>query len=236
MTFRNLVPKSVKIGWQLLKRFGKYRLLRRDIRFARSVTGPELPVRLAQAQPVREGPGYQNKLANLRLAGKRVGEVLVRSGETFSFWRTVGPATKARGFLPGRNLVGGVLREGYGGGLCQLAGLLYHLSLLAGLEIVERHNHSVDIYREADRFTPLGSDATVVYGYRDLMVRNDTAGDLRFWVAVADNEIRATLRSVSPLTARDVTFKRVRESDGEREVLTLDGNGEVLCRSVYGLP
>jgi hypothetical protein len=53
---------------------------------------------------------------------------------------------------------------------------------------------------------------------------------------VADNEIRATLRSVSPLTARDVTFKRVRESDGEREVLTLDGNGEVLCRSVYGLP
>jgi vancomycin resistance protein VanW len=47
--------------------------------------------------------------------------------------------TSARGFLPGRSLLAGELRPDYGGGLCQLSGLIYNVSLMAGLEVLERH-------------------------------------------------------------------------------------------------
>jgi len=56
----------------------------------------------------------------------------------------------------------------YGGGLCQLSGIIYHAVLEAGLEILERHPHSLDIYTATTRYTPLGSDAAVVYGHKDL--------------------------------------------------------------------
>jgi hypothetical protein len=87
-----------------------------------------------------------------------------------SFWHVVGRPSVARGFLPGRSLLAGELRPDYGGGLCQLSGLIYYASLMAGLTIVERHPHSRDIYDEQMRYAPLGADATVAYGFKDLRV------------------------------------------------------------------
>jgi hypothetical protein len=51
---------------------------------------------------------------------------------------------------------------------------VYHIGIIAGLDIIERYNHSVDIYTDDTRFAPLGTDATVVYGYKDLRIRNNT--------------------------------------------------------------
>lgn len=69
----------------------------------------------------------------------------------------------------GRNLVAGKIQGNYGGGLCQVSGLLYYIALATGLEILERHAHSIDIYAEEDRFAPLGADDTVVFGYKNFM-------------------------------------------------------------------
>ena len=80
-----------------------------------------------------------------------------------------------------------------GGGLCQLSSLLYHLSLLAGLEILERHAHSVDIYQEEERFTPLGADATVSFPYRDLRIRNTFNCPIRFTIDLEEESIRGHL-------------------------------------------
>ncbi|MCX8211794.1 MAG: VanW family protein [Lewinella sp.] len=234
MNSRQITPRWLKIGRQLLKRFLKYQVGRPDIRFAVAVPTHPVPFRVSVTQAVRRSYLYENKISNLRLAGVRVGRFVVQPGETFSFWRAVGPPTARRGFLPGRNLIGGELKEDYGGGLCQMSGLLYHLSLMAGLEIVERHNHSTDIYQDHERFTPLGADATVVYGYRDLMVRNTLDDAVYFSVTVEDDQVIGMLHCAGEITVRELEFRLVWEDGQAKEVLTVDGAGEVLCRSVYG--
>ena len=62
----------------------------------------------------------ENKAANLALAAPRVGGVLIRPGETFSFWRLVGNATARRGFREGLTISDGAPRSGVGGGMCQM--------------------------------------------------------------------------------------------------------------------
>ena len=233
MNLRQITPRPLKIGWQLLKRFVKYRIARPDVRFAKADLVLDELAQVSVIQPVRRSYLYENKLSNLRLAGERIGRVVIRPGETFSYWRCVGPPTASRGFLPGRNLIGGELKEDFGGGLCQLSGLLYHLSLLAGLEIVERHNHSTDIYEEHERFTPLGADATVVYGYRDLMVKNTTSVPVRFSVRVEEDRVVGMLHGRERMIARELEFRTLSAEGNLKEVVTLDGKGTVLGRSVY---
>ena len=53
-----------------------------------------------------------------------------------------------------------------------MSGLIYYVSLMAGLEVLERHPHSRDIYDDQTRYAPLGADATVAYGFKDLRVLN----------------------------------------------------------------
>jgi len=86
-----------------------------------------------------------------------VNNLLVPPEAIFSFWHVVDRPTGARGFVPGRSLLGGELRPDYGGGLCQLSGIIYYSSLIAGLDILERHPHSRDIYDDQTRYTPLGA-------------------------------------------------------------------------------
>ena len=60
------------------------------------------------------------KIHNITLALKGVNNLPVAPGAIFSFWHVVGRPTSARGFMPGRSLLGGQLRPDYGGGLCLL--------------------------------------------------------------------------------------------------------------------
>ena len=86
---------------------------------------------------------YQRgKVVNLRLAATRLDHRLIPAGETFSFWRQVGPATRRKGYQPGRMLQGGCVIPSVGGGLCQLSNALFQIALDAGCTIVERHGHS----------------------------------------------------------------------------------------------
>ena len=56
----------------------------------------------------------ENKAVNLSLAAPRVNGVLIRPGETFSFWRMVGPCTARRGYLPGLTISKGETACGRG--------------------------------------------------------------------------------------------------------------------------
>ena len=169
------------------------------------------------------------------LAAARIAAFDIAPGETFSFWRAVGNPNGSD-FECSRSIVGGVLRLERGGGLCQASGIIYHLALVAGLDVVERHNHSVDLYTEETRFCPLGSDATVSYGYLDLRLRNNTAATLRFVLTVEDERFVGRLYGSHPLKAREVAFEREDHDDGTREARAIDvASGETLSHSRYKL-
>jgi len=170
--------------------------------------GDGWPVAVALWQPVMPSAVLEAKLVNLRRGAALLDRSLIEPGGSWSFWNEVGRPTARRGFREGRNLVDGRLVRQVGGGLCQLSGLVHHLALLAGLEIVERHAHSIDIYREEERHTPLGADATVVWGFKDLRLRNPHPFAVSLGCTVDGHRLHGWIRSASPLPSRSVTFAR----------------------------
>ena len=73
---------------------------------------------------------YQyNKITNLRLAAARLDGVVLRPGETFSYWRLIGRPSRRKGYLDGIVLFCGTFRPGVGGGLCQMSNLIFWMTL-----------------------------------------------------------------------------------------------------------
>jgi len=108
-----------------------------------------------------------NRTTNLKIASNQINGVVVMPGETFSYNKTVGPRTAARGFKEAGVYSGGEVVDGLGGGICQISSTLYNIVLLANLGIVERTNHQF-----LPGYVPAGKDATVVYGSIDFKFKN----------------------------------------------------------------
>lgn len=188
--------------------------------------------KITLAQELKPNP---LKLINLRLAIGSIEAIDVMPNEIFSFWRVVGEASKRNGFVESRSIVNNRIENSMGGGLCQLSGIIYHICLVSDLEIVERHNHSMDIYNEETRFTPLGADATVAYGYKDLKIRNTRDTPIRFSFAIDDHKLTIEMHFSNKLKKRAVNFEEISRSATRIEVATKIG-GAVIEKSVYKIP
>lgn len=136
-----------------------------------------------------------NKAVSLGLAAPCVNGILLRPGETFSFWRLVGRCTQKRGFLPGMVLHNGVPKEGVGGGMCQFTNLLHWMALHSDLTITERHHHDgYDLFPDFGRQVPFGVGTSILYNYLDYRLRNDTPDTFQILVHSDGQYLRGQLR------------------------------------------
>lgn len=159
---------------------------------------------------------YQyNKIVNLRLAAPRIDGLLLRPGETFSYWKRIGRPTAAKGYVPGMVLFCGTFGPGVGGGLCQLSNLIFWMTLHTPLTVVERYRHSYDVFPDANRTQPFGSGATCVYPYRDLMIRNDTPDTWQLCVHVGERALVGAWRCSAPPRERYEVVERGHRMVGE---------------------
>jgi vancomycin resistance protein VanW len=140
-------------------------------------------------QPVLPSPGASEKVWNIQRANVALSRTWIEPGEVFSFWRTVGMPSLDRGYRAGRMLRRGKIVFEAGGGLCQLSSLIYIAALELGFEVLERHAHSVDLYSEGMRAIPIGRDAAVVFGYKDLKFRNVRSQAVAFRATASPQEI-----------------------------------------------
>jgi vancomycin resistance protein VanW len=115
-----------------------------------------------------------NKKASLEIAAACIDGLILKPGETFSFWRLVGKPTARRGFKVGLVLRNGTIQQDVGGGLCQMTNLIYWMAIHTDLEITERWRHGFDVFPDAGRTQPFASGATCAYNYIDLQIRNST--------------------------------------------------------------
>jgi len=173
-----------------------------------------------------------NRSHNLYTAAASINGSLVEPGEVFSFNRKVGMRSLENGFRDAMVIVGGKFEPGLGGGICQVSSTLYNSCLLAGLKIVERHNHNLAV-----AYVPLGRDATVTYGVLDFRFQNDTdspiyiravAGKGVLTVKIYGNLAYKRKIEVYNLIDKTIPFKTVTEIDpqlksGEEKV---DHNGQ----------
>jgi vancomycin resistance protein YoaR len=113
--------------------------------------------------------GTSNRQTNVRITTKYASDVILAPGEIYDFDRRIGPRTAARGYTTAPGIVGGgKLEDVFGGGICQVSTTLFNAAFFAGLEIVERKNHSLYISHY-----PKGRDATVSAGGPNMCFKND---------------------------------------------------------------
>lgn len=139
-----------------------------------------------------------NKINNIKIAVRNIDKVIVKPGETFSYWRLIREPTKRRGYLDGMVLSYGGFKPGVGGGLCQLSNLIYWMTLHTPLTVVERYRHSYDVFPDSNRTQPFGSGATCVYNYRDLQIYNETNLTFQLHIYLDDDYLIGEWRVISP--------------------------------------
>lgn len=228
MNLKSFIPKSIKLRIKIIQR----KRADKNIAFAtfRTIEG-DFNFKITTEQEIKKGLFYENKIHNIKTAANKTERIIIQSGELFSFWKAVGIPNKKNNYKQGRNIVNGKVSAEIGGGLCQLSSIIYITSLKANLEIIERYNHSVDIYKEEDRFTPLGADATVVYGYKDLRIKNNYSFPIRFSFTFVDTQIICHLESLENILEKRLDFIRDYKENCIDVTTTLDSNNH--CVSSY---
>ena len=77
--------------------------------------------------------GQQNRGGNILRAASQVDGLVLMPGQIVSFNEHVGPRSKENGFFPAPEIYKGEMREGIGGGTCQVAGTLHAAAFFGGL-------------------------------------------------------------------------------------------------------
>ena len=169
----------------------------------------------------REREMERGKVENLRRAAALLDGVVVDAGGVFSFWRQMGRASAARGFVVGRMLKQGCVVPAVGGGLCQLTNALYEAALMSGCEIVERHGHSMQLVG-----MPV-HDATVAWNYVDLRVR--ARQRMRLKIEVGDAELSVGVQFLEPMKQMPMLLEVVQSKRPAVHVGSCVSCGEVEC-------
>jgi vancomycin resistance protein VanW len=197
--FTGVMPRAVRIEASRLRRLPSWWLEHRSMARTRlpETDRAAFAHQLASHQtPLERVPGQvppalqQGKETNVARAAGRLDGVVIEPGQVFSYHHVVGRPARWRGFRPGLELHDGQPSSGIGGGCCAVSNLLYLLALQAGLVIVERHRHALDLYPDHGRTVPFGCGATVFYNRADLRFTNP----LPFAVLLGLQVVARTLR------------------------------------------
>ena len=169
----------------------------------------------------------ENKVFNLKLVAKTLNGLLIKPGETFSFWQMVRHADKDTPYKDGLTITDGILGTAQSGGICQMSNLLFWVFLHSPLTIVERHPHVAKVPTMRDG-EPQGVDATINEGWLDLKVKNET--DVTFQIGIAFDSANIT---GSLFTDKAMPF--IYEIDG-KDLSYFRKNGKVYQKiSIYRL-
>lgn len=207
MNFREYIPTYIKLLFRILV------IHLRDIADGNlfrlvHVNGNKsnLPIQYCITQQIMPNEYLDNKIENLNIAIDKINSLIIEPGKIFSFNKIVGNPSSKNGFKESRSIKNGIVVPEIGGGLCQLPWIMYHLCLQTGIKIIERHHHSRDIYDETTRFAPLGSDATIVYGYKDFRIKNNTDANINFVFTIKNNLLNCSICSNKKITINNVFF------------------------------
>ena len=188
-------------------------ILRRNIsdmrsseRFAWSKRRKRLPCVVSEhhSHLIKRGKGVdpvlqENKAVNIKIAGRKMNGIMIRPGETFSFWRTVGSITKKKGYKDGRIISANKLTPGLGGGLCNLGNTIHLLVLHSPLEVTEFHSHSDALAPDEGKRVPFSSGTSVCYNYIDYRFKNTTDQNFQLLIWCKDEELYGELRCEKPI-------------------------------------
>ena len=161
----------------------------------------------------------ENKAKNLSLVAPKISGVIIRPGETFSFWKLVGRCLEKDGYREGLVIASGKTSSGIGGGMCQLSNLIHWMILHTDMEITEHHHHDqVDLFPDLKRVIPFGTGTSIMYNYLDYRFKNTTNLTYQLIIYTDDEylcgELRADRRQDYKYHIKDEETFFSKEKDG----------------------
>ena len=206
---RKVIPVPVRVAllhWPAMLDLLKHERLPLGSAGAHVVTSRSTPLR-------RERLTYDEALQrakeqNVARAVELLDGLCLAPGARFSWHRHLGPPVRWRGFAPGPELHDDRLESGGGGGLCQVANLLFYLAVHAGLELEERHRHALDLFPDDSRTVPFGCGATVFFPKKDLRFLNTSGSALTLRLGLREGALHGALHAAGPLPFRCELIER----------------------------
>lgn len=136
--------------------------------------------------------GTENRNHNIKLAADILDGAIVKgNGGTWSFNDQSGNTNEEAGFWAAGSIIDGEITDSIGGGICQVATTIFNAVYEAGLDITERHNHSLYMANYPD-----GRDAAVTYPEMDLVWKNTLPSDILLVMSYTDTSVTCKLYSV----------------------------------------
>ncbi len=127
---------------------------------------------------------------NIELSAGAIHNVIVGSGDYFSFNTIVGPRDEANGYQPAPEIINKKVVMGIGGGICQTSSTLFNAVDQIPIKYVERHHHSLDV-----GYVPKGRDATVSYDTLDFRFQNSNDVPFLIKASYKDNSLTIEIRT-----------------------------------------
>lgn len=122
---------------------------------------------------------------NVQRACEALNGVILKSGEVFSFNEHLGELTADRGYTNAMVAIGKKNESVLGGGVTQVASVLYNCALQSGFDILEQKNH---VYPTS--FILVGHDVYVNKADADLRFRNNLPDPVQFVAKVVNNVVQ----------------------------------------------
>lgn len=136
---------------------------------------------------------------NVSAAAKTLHDWELAPGEVFDYRKVISLTRDKYGFREAPVILNGELVPGIGGGICQVSSTLYNAALLAGLEMVERRNHSLPV-----SYLPKGRDATFAEGAINFKFKNTTGKHIIIRTKTSGGKLTVKLFGTMP---RNVKYK-----------------------------
>ena len=125
-----------------------------------------------------------NRITNIDLVARKLDNLEIWPGETFSYNAAVGERTEDAGFRLAGAYADGEVTEEVGGGICQVSSTLYCAAMYAQMTTVQRQNHYFAV-----SYLSMGYDATVSWTWPDYRFRNDRDFPVMIKTFVDDHSI-----------------------------------------------
>ncbi|AZK45943.1 VanW family protein [Paenibacillus lentus] len=153
--------------------------------------------KVAQFTTDLQGSG-DGRRHNVGAAARTIHGMVLAPGDTFDYEQVIKAAEDKYGFREAPVIFGGKLVPGVGGGICQVSSTLYNAVILAGLDIVERRNHTLPV-----SYVPKGLDATFARGYINFRFKNSSDRHLLIQSDIKNDQLTVKLFGDRP---DDITY------------------------------
>lgn len=166
-------------------------LIESEPKFSPDLTGSQLPIKELLGTGHSNMTGSPaNRQQNIRRGAEILNGTIIPQGAEFSLVSTLKPFTLENGYKAELVIKGNETTPEIGGGLCQVGTTTFRATMLSGLPVTSRANHSYAVsYYSDDRNGLPGTDATIYDPAPDFKFKNDTPGPILVQTRVEGNDL-----------------------------------------------